>query len=342
MPSPAGRARSWSPSRRTAAAPSAAARPGPDAAARPTPVRERREAPALVHPPRGRPPDPQPQRGDHAERALGAQDELPQVGPGRRLRRAAQVRGSPAGVATVSPDHHVVEPAVPRRGLAAGPGRGEPAERGVLERLREVAQGQPVPVEQPLGLGRAQPGLDGRRSSTRRRPRRAGPAGPGPARPPRRSRAGRRPGRRRRRCRRRTAPPRPGAAAQSRSSASTSSCEPGSTTASGASEPSPARMRSRSGVDLPRVCRMRASSSKSHVVVAHDAAQLGQDGRRERDRGQPYLAEGRGRALPAARTPSRSWSSLRSGSGSRGLGGVAPAGPEHGFGGALGVSTSTL
>ena len=50
--------------------------------------------------------------------------------------------------------------------------------------------------------------------------------------------------------------------AQARTAA-TSSCEPGRTTASGASDRSPARARSRSGVDFPRVRSRRVSSSTS-------------------------------------------------------------------------------
>lgn len=50
-------------------------------------------------------------------------------------------------------------------------------------------------------------------------------------------------------------------AAQARSTASTWSWPAGRTTACGTSARSPARMRSRSGVDLPRVCRTRLSGS---------------------------------------------------------------------------------
>ncbi len=52
--------------------------------------------------------------------------------------------------------HERVEAPVPRRGLARRAGRGEAADRRVLERLREMAQGDSGGVERGLGLGAAQ------------------------------------------------------------------------------------------------------------------------------------------------------------------------------------------
>ena len=67
--------------------------------------------------------------------------------------------------------------------------------------------------------------------------------------------------------------------AQARTAA-TSSCEPGRTTASGASDRSPARARSRSGVDLPRVRSRRVVVVGEHVLGAEDAAQRRRAARR--------------------------------------------------------------
>ena len=159
------------------------------------------------------------------------------------------------------PDDHLVEAAVAGGVLAAGAGRGEPADRRVLERLGEVAEREPVLAQQPLGVRCPHPGLQRRdprhrvdrdepvhparsRATTAAKPARAGASPPTTEVPPPkgttatrcsrtgpkhcqnlvvRTRAGRpRPGRRRHRA---------------------------------------ARARRRSIVDFPRVCRSRSSAT---------------------------------------------------------------------------------
>ena len=147
--------------------------------------------------------------GDHAERALGADDELAQRRPGGARGRAergqlARRRGA------AQRDDVLVDPAVPGRGLPGGAGRDAAADRRPLEALGHVREPQPVGAERALGL--RQPQARGRapRSASARRPTRRRPSARGRARPrPRSPRAAPR-GRRRRSCRRRTArPPRP-------------------------------------------------------------------------------------------------------------------------------------
>ena len=117
--------------------------------------------------------------------------------------------------------------------------------------------------QQRLGLRAAQAGLERRGHRVEVDARAARRTGPGRARRRRRTRRAARPGRPRRRCPRRTAPARRAAPRPSAISAATSSWVPGRTTASGESDPSPARSRSRSGVDLPRVRCSRVSWSVS-------------------------------------------------------------------------------
>ena len=71
-------------------------------------------------------------------------------------------------------------------------------------------------------------------------------------------------------------------------SAATSSCVPGRTTASGESEPSPARSLSRSGVDLPRVRCSRVSWSVSTCSAPTISGEPGQQPAGQR-LAQPYL-----------------------------------------------------
>ena len=99
-------------------------------------------------------------RGDHAEGALGAEEQLAQVGAGRVGRRGAEVEPAARGGDGEADDERV-EAAVAGARLAAGPGGGEAADGGELEGLREVAEGQAVLGEQRLGLGAAQAGLEG-------------------------------------------------------------------------------------------------------------------------------------------------------------------------------------
>lgn len=115
---------------------------------------------------------------------------------------------------------------------------------------------------------------------------------------------------------------------QARSTASTSSWVAGRTTACGASVTSPARMRSRSGVDLPRVCRIRLSASVRTCSSPPTASA------RARSVAGPAVTSGTGRpagdvASPArgGLTPSMSRSRPVTGSGS----GAALAGSPQPF-----------
>ena len=129
-------------------------------------VGEGRPAPPVVHLDLGQPAHPDGDRGDHAERALRSEDELAEVGAGRVRRGRPEVE-SAAGRGDGEADDERVETAVAGARLAAGPGGGEAADGGVLERLRVVAEGQVVLREQGLGLGAAEAGLEGRRHRDR-------------------------------------------------------------------------------------------------------------------------------------------------------------------------------
>ena len=104
--------------------------------------------------------DPDGDRGDHAEGALGAEQQLAQVGAGGVGGRRAEVEPTARGGDGQADDQRV-EAAVAGAGLAAGAGGGEAADGGELEGLREVAEREPVLGEQRLGLGAAQAGLEG-------------------------------------------------------------------------------------------------------------------------------------------------------------------------------------
>src|SRR5690606_38546257 len=104
-------------------------------------LREGGEAPALVDAGVRHRADPYRDRGDDAEGALGAQDELAQVGSGGRAGGAAGVEGAARGGERQG-EHHLVEPAVPGGRLAAGAGGGEAADGGPLVGLGEVAEGE--------------------------------------------------------------------------------------------------------------------------------------------------------------------------------------------------------
>ena len=87
---------------------------------------------------------PQPHPGDHAERALGADEQLGQIGPDRGRGGAAGADHPAVGEHDLEADHHVLDLAVAGRVLA-GAAAGDPAaDRGELEALREVADGEPV------------------------------------------------------------------------------------------------------------------------------------------------------------------------------------------------------
>ena len=95
--------------------------------------------------------------GDDAQRALRADQQLPQIRSGRRLRGPAQVEDTGRGDGPQSADH-VVEPAVTRGVLTGRAGGGEAPDRREQETLREVAQREAAFAEQAFGLGPGQAG----------------------------------------------------------------------------------------------------------------------------------------------------------------------------------------
>ncbi len=121
---------------------------------------EGRPAPALVDPHLRQRPDPDGHRRDHPERPLGAEEQLAEIGAGGTGRRMTEddVAGRRGDLEA---RHQGVEATVARRRLAAGAGRREAADGGVLERLREVAERQAVLGQERLGLRAAQPRLEG-------------------------------------------------------------------------------------------------------------------------------------------------------------------------------------
>ena len=118
--------------------------PAQDAAAGVEPVDERGEAvgqPPLVH---GRRVQAQAGRGDDAEGALAADEELVEVGAGGLAGVALGVDGGAVGQDHVQADDHVLDLAVAGRQLA-GAAAGEPAaDGGQGHRLRPVAAGEAV------------------------------------------------------------------------------------------------------------------------------------------------------------------------------------------------------
>lgn len=116
------------------------------------------EAPALVDPLLGERTDAHGHRGDHSQGSLGAEDQLTQVGSGRRARGPAGLQGAFRRGDRQTEDH-LVEAAVPGGRLAAGAGRGEASDGRPFEGLREVSEGPAALVEQRLALGAAQTGL---------------------------------------------------------------------------------------------------------------------------------------------------------------------------------------
>ena len=122
---------------------------------------ERRPPPPFVRRLGGRTSHAHRDRRDDAEGALGAQQQLAQVGAGGVGRRRAE-RERPGRGGGGERDDHRVEAAVAGAGLPARPGGREAADRRVLEGLGVVAEGQPVPGQQRLGLGTAQARLEGR------------------------------------------------------------------------------------------------------------------------------------------------------------------------------------
>ena len=107
-------------------------------------------------------PDPDPGLGDRAEDSLGADQRPVRRGARARPGQPPALPGSPRGDRPHRLDQ-VVDVGVEGREVAAGPGRDPAAEGRVLERLREVAQGQAVLAELVLEHGARRPGLDPRR-----------------------------------------------------------------------------------------------------------------------------------------------------------------------------------
>ena len=107
-------------------------------------------------------------RGDHAEHALAAGHELPQLRPGGARRRVA--RGQ---LAERRRDPHrdqvLVDPPAAGRGLARRAGRHAAADRRPLVALRHVAEREPVGGERAVGLRQPHAGREhavSERSST--------------------------------------------------------------------------------------------------------------------------------------------------------------------------------
>ena len=100
-----------------------------------------------------------PHAGDDAEGALRADDQLTQVGTGRRCGRTAQVEDAGRGDDRQAA-HHVVEPAVARGVLPRRPRCGEPADGGEFEALREVAEGKAFRTKEFLGLRAGDAGFE--------------------------------------------------------------------------------------------------------------------------------------------------------------------------------------
>ncbi len=104
---------------------------------------------------------PQPYPGDDAERALGPDEQLGEVGTGGGGGRAARAHDRAVGEHDLEPDDEVLDLAVPGRVLA-GPAAGDPsADGGEVEALGEVADAQPVRgLELLLEIGPERPGED--------------------------------------------------------------------------------------------------------------------------------------------------------------------------------------
>ncbi len=114
---------------------------------------------ALVAFPLRQRPHPHGDLGDDSEHPLATDGQRPQVRSGRRGRCHAETP-RPRGRRQPDSLHHVFEPAVSRRRLPRRTRRGEAPERGPLERLRHVAQGETVRGEETLRVGASDPGLE--------------------------------------------------------------------------------------------------------------------------------------------------------------------------------------
>ena len=96
-------------------------------------------APALV---RGGRVEAEPGAGDDAERALGADEQLVEVGTDRGPRRPAGADAPAVGEGDVEAQHHVLDLPVAGRELAGRAARQPAADRGQRHRLRPVAEGE--------------------------------------------------------------------------------------------------------------------------------------------------------------------------------------------------------
>ena len=85
------------------------------------------------------------------ERALGAEEQLVEVGPDGRRGRAAGADHGAVGEDDLEPDDDVLDLAVAGGVLAGAPAGDPAADGGDVEALREVADAEAVPVLQ-LGL----------------------------------------------------------------------------------------------------------------------------------------------------------------------------------------------
>ncbi len=95
----------------------------------------------------------QPHRGDDAERALGTDEQLVQVGSDGRCGRPARAHDPSVGEHDLEPDDQVLDLAVTRRVLA-GAAAGDPAtDGGELEALREVPDAESVTGELGFEVG---------------------------------------------------------------------------------------------------------------------------------------------------------------------------------------------
>ena len=102
----------------------------------------------------------EPHRGDDAERALGTDEHLVEVGADRRRRRAAGADHAAVGEHDLEPDDHVLDLPVAGRVLAGAAARDPSADGGQLEALGEVADRQPMRDERGLEVGPERPGVD--------------------------------------------------------------------------------------------------------------------------------------------------------------------------------------
>ncbi len=217
-------------------------------------------------------------------------------GPGRRVRGRERAQLADRGRHRQRGDE-VVEATVAGRRLAGGASGREAADRRVLERLREVPEGQPLRAQRILGLGSAQARPEGRgQRDADRPPRRA--AGAGRARSPAR-------GRRRSGSTPPTTlvPPPNGTTAtpsraQTSSSAATCSALPGITTASGA-----ARERAAAQPDQVGIAASRRAAHA--LLVRREHAGGRRRSRRSRRAARAARRARPRRARPAARARPR-------------------------------------